>query len=109
MGLLNKLTSFLSGSGEDRNTLWIYVQCEACGEVIASRINLLNDLSVTYSGGGKAFQWRKQLIGSKRHCYKPIAVELEFDDRRMLTWREIDGGEFVTREEYLVQEEEGGE
>jgi len=101
MGLWKKVSNLFSGARS--NVLWVYVRCDACGEVIASRINLMNDLTVTYEGGDRAYYLRKELIGSSRGCYRPIEVELEFDAGRRVTSREVRGGTFVTREEYLAQ------
>lgn len=103
MGLWKKLSSLFAGGGE-ADVLWLYVRCDACGEVIASRINLANDPSPTYEGGDRAFYLHKTLIGSRRQCYRPIEVELTFDANRRLTSQEVQGGTFVTREEFLAQE-----
>lgn len=103
MGLWKKLSSLFAGGGE-ADVLWLYVRCDACGEVIASRINLANDPSPTYEGGDRAFYLHKTLIGSRRQCYRPIEVELTFDANRRLTSQEVRGGTFVTREEFLAQE-----
>lgn len=103
MGLLKRLSSLFASGGE-AGVLWIYVRCNACGEVIASRINLANDPSPTYEGGDRAFYLHKTLIGSRRGCYRPIEVELTFDANRRLTSQEVRGGTFVTREEFLAQE-----
>ena len=105
MGLLKKLSGLFSSGGE-ANVLWLYVRCEACGEVIASRINLANDPTPTYEGGDRAFYLHKTLIGSRRGCYRPIEVDLTFDANRRLTSREVRGGTFVTREEFLAQDSE---
>ena len=101
MGFLKKISDMFSGGRS--SVLWVYVRCDACGEVVASRINLMNDLTVTYEGGDRAYYLRKELIGSTRGCYRPIEVELEFDAGRRVTSREARGGTFVTQEEYLAQ------
>jgi hypothetical protein len=106
VGLLKKLSGLLSSGGGEANVLWLYVRCEACGEVIASRINLANDPTPTYEGGDRAFYLHKTLIGSRRGCYRPIEVDLTFDANRRLTSREVRGGTFVTREEFLAQDSE---
>lgn len=103
MGLWKKFSSLFAGGGE-ADVLWLYVRCDVCGEVIASRINLANDPSPTYEGGDRAFYLHKTLIGSRRQCYRPIEVELTFDANRRLTSQEVQGGTFVTREEFLAQD-----
>lgn len=103
MSLLKKLSSLFAGGGES-GVLWLYVRCDACGEVISSRINLANDPSPTYEGGDRAFYLRKELIGSRKGCYRPIEVELTFDAARRVTSKVARGGTFVSREEFLAQE-----
>jgi hypothetical protein len=110
MGFLSKLRDLFVGGGADRNALYIYVKCNACGEVIRSRVNLMNDLSVDYEGRSRSFYWRKQLVGSRRGCYRPIEVDLTFDERKSVVSEDVRGGTFVTEQDYLDQlaEEESG-
>jgi hypothetical protein len=89
------LTNLFTGSLKD-NSFWITVQCGRCGEVIQTRIDLNNDLSVEYGEGDKdsTYFCRKVLIG-KKGCYLPVEVELKFDSRRNLVEKQIKGGKFV--------------
>ncbi|NLE76047.1 MAG: hypothetical protein GX605_04765, partial [Chloroflexi bacterium] len=101
MNLLRKLTNLFSGGGGG-SVMWLYARCDACGEVVASRINLFNDLSATYGDEGEgAFVWRKQLVGQRRMCYRPMDVELRFDAQRRELSRQIRGGTFVNERDYL--------
>jgi len=77
---------------------WLYVKCNHCGEIIKARIDLYNHLSVQY-GEQHTYYCRKVIIGGEG-CYKPIEVEMTFDNSRKLLNREIDGGEFVSEDEY---------
>jgi DNA-directed RNA polymerase subunit N (RpoN/RPB10) len=94
MGFFEKLTRFFtskSGAPVD----WIEVRCGRCGEVIRTRVNLYNDLSLEYDESGRATYFcRKVLIGEGR-CFQRIQVELTYDANRRLLSREISGGEFV--------------
>ena len=103
MSFLKKLSSLLSPPSGDKRSLWLYVKCEKCGEVLKGRVDLYNDLSIQYkeSGGGTIYYCRKVFVGSNR-CYRPIEVELTFDKNRRLVDKEIIGGEFVTEEDYLT-------
>jgi len=95
MKLLKKLTDLFPGSPKD-SSFWVSVQCGRCGEVIQTRIDLNNDLSVEYGEGEKdsTYFCRKVLIG-KKGCYLPVEVELKFDARRNLIEKQIKGGKFV--------------
>ena len=98
MKFIKKVCSFFTGSGErngDRS-LSISVRCDRCGEVIRSRIDLNNDLSVEYGEGEgeTTYFCRKVLIG-KEGCYLPIEVELKFGAGRNLIEKQIKGGKFA--------------
>ncbi len=102
MSFLKKIASALSpkGAGEGE-ALWVYVRCDKCGEAIKTRLDLSHDLTPNYSAEGRVTDYvvRKVLIGSQR-CFEPIEVKLTFDPQRRVISREIDGGQFISGEEY---------
>lgn len=79
------------------------MQCDQCGEKIASYLNLHNDLNIQYGEKDKdnVYFVRKQLLGRER-CYNLIDVELTFDTKQNLIDRKISGGMFITEEEFRV-------
>jgi hypothetical protein len=95
MGFMKKISSLFTRSPKD-SSLWITVQCGRCGEIIQTRIDLNNDLSVEYGEGEKdsTYFCRKVLIG-KKGCYLPVEVELKFDAGRNLIEKQIKGGKFI--------------
>jgi len=95
MGLVKKLSSLLTGSPKEPS-FWIAVQCDRCGEIIRTRVDLNNDLSAEYGEGEgeTAYYSRKVLIG-KEGCYVPIEVELKFDAHRNLVEKRVQGGKFM--------------
>jgi hypothetical protein len=90
--------SFLSrlfGGGRGRSSpdggIYIRVKCDACGEVVQTRINPTADLSLSDEGG---YFVRKVLVG--RQCFRPIEVELRYADLgRTETDRHVTGGTSV--------------
>jgi len=107
MGFLKKLQSvFTAPSSTDKRILWVYVQCDKCGEVLQGRVDLYNDLSIQDAGESAGYFCRKVLIGSQR-CYQPMEVELTFDKNRKLTNQEIKGGKFATEANYLAGSSKG--
>jgi hypothetical protein len=100
MGLFKRLSGWFAAGGSDPMVLWIYARCGTCGEIIASRINLANDLSATDDG----YLLHKELMGSQRRCYRRIEVEMTFDANRKVLSRDILGGVFVSKEEYAAQQ-----
>ena len=92
MGILKKLFSVPASAQTDFYSF--AVKCIRCGEVIESRVNLSNDLSLDNEGGRDIYFGRKVLMGSG-HCFQQIEVELKFTPARKLLERHASGGEFV--------------
>jgi hypothetical protein len=102
MDLLKRLTAAFNRPKPSQDSgYWVYIRCERCGEPIQARIDLLNDLSVEYGKQDSDDRYfvRKQVIGSGL-CFQPIEIELAFDHQRRLIDRSINGGEFISQEEY---------
>ncbi len=100
MGLLKKLSRLLALPAKaDEQAYWLYVQCNRCGEKIKSRVDLYNDLSPIYNEAGVTYFCRKVLIGQQR-CYQKVEVEMNFDEHRQLTDKQISGGKFINEEEF---------
>jgi len=90
MGFLKKL--FGGGSSSSNTDFYTFsVSCDRCGEPIAGKINLNNDLSLDDEGG---YHVRKVLMGSG-HCFQQIEVILKFDASRQLVDKQVNGGKFV--------------
>jgi hypothetical protein len=108
VGLLKKIRDLFQSSTSDR-AYWVYVKCNQCGEYLASRIDLYNQLSIRYGDDGDTtFYCRKVIIGSKG-CYRPIEVEFTFDKNKQIIDRKIKGGEFITEGEYHSSRSESSE
>ncbi len=98
MNLIKRLSSLFVGSaqGKKDSSFWIAAQCDRCGEVIRTRIDMSNDLSAEYGEreSENTYFCRKVLIG-KESCFAPIEVVLRFDANRNLIEQQIKGGKFV--------------
>ncbi len=99
MGLFKRISSLFgprATAGGDPHTYHFAVRCLRCGEVIAGRINLYNDLSLKYgeNEAPASYVCRKVLMGTSR-CFQPIEVQFIFDTARRVKERQITGGEFV--------------
>ena len=92
MNFLKKIFPVPSGSASSSYSF--AVKCDRCGEVIESRVNLNNDLSVDYEGGRDVYFVRKVLMGTGL-CFQQIEVEMKFDGPRRLLEKHITGGRFV--------------
>ena len=101
MGILQKL--FGGGSpktpkDETSEYLFIYSKCAKCGELFRNRIDKLYDVQVSYEDGGQSYRAHKELVGAR--CRKIVVIDLEFDQQKRLVAKEIQNGQFLTREEY---------
>lgn len=96
MNLLKKLSSLFAASVGGSNLYSLAAQCNRCGEVVQTQINLANDLSIEYGEDEKVagYYCRKLLMGKQR-CFQQIQVTLTFDAKRKLIDRKIEGGKFV--------------
>jgi hypothetical protein len=83
---------FGSGGGGARSHdggIYVRVKCDACGEIVQTRINPTSELSQSDEGGG--YYVRKVLVGQQ--CFRPIEVQLHYSDLRGTEIsREIRGG-----------------
>jgi hypothetical protein len=99
--LLAALGGGRAGGGDGGDTLWLYVQCNACGEKIRVRISRANDLSPEFEGESDyptSYHLSKEIVGTK--CFRRIHVDVDFDGQKRPTEQRITGGRFITREEY---------
>ena len=96
MSLLDKLRALTSATGNPvpQDIMAVQVRCLRCGETLAGRINLRNDLSIDYDAGG--YTVRKLLSGSgANRCFQTVELRMRFDQSRNVIDREITGGVFL--------------
>jgi hypothetical protein len=100
MSFFDSLKSLFGGGNSSYESgdsaYWIYVRCRRCGEVIKTRLDLLNSLALNDEGG---YTISKTLVGNQL-CFERIEVILTFDENRRLLSRDISRGDFITAEEY---------
>jgi hypothetical protein len=94
MGRLDALLGRLFGGGgggarAHDGGIYVRVRCDACGEIVQTRINPTSELSQSDEGGG--YYVRKVLVGQQ--CFRPIEVQLRYADLRGTEIsREVRGG-----------------
>ncbi len=100
MGILKKIREALFGSpdGEiqDKNGIYLYVKCAKCGAPVRVRVDKYHDLQQDDEGGG--FTLNKEIMDGS--CFRLMYATVRFDFNRRIVEQEINGGEFITWEEY---------
>jgi hypothetical protein len=88
------------GASPDNNVLHLYVRCQRCGAPVHVRVHLYNDLAVEYDENENVSGYRlhKEMMDSR--CFRLIYADVRFDRNRRELERSIEGGEFVSEEEY---------
>ena len=103
MGLLDAVKRMLGlGAGAD-NGIYYFIRCNRCGDVVRIRLNPNAELQQEFSTAGdfvSGYYVRKMVVDQR--CFRPIEVELRFNSRRHETSREIQGGAFITADEYAA-------
>ena len=87
----------------EKDSLVVYIKCDKCGNVMKKRILKSRDFVVSYDGNA-AFVIDKLYVCDK--CYNQIKVDAGFKRSYKPVYFEINGGSFVTEEEYERKEDE---
>jgi hypothetical protein len=99
MNLLRRLF----GSGETAmsdNAIHLYVRCKRCGAPVHVRVDPRNDLVIEYGDDDDASGYRliKEIMDSR--CFRLMRAEIEYDRGRRELSRTIEGGTFISKDEY---------
>ena len=81
--------------------LHLYVRCNKCGAGVHVRVHLYNDLSIDYGENDvDGYTLRKEIMDSR--CFRLMHAELRFDTARRELSRTVEGGTFISAEEYAA-------
>jgi hypothetical protein len=97
MGFLKKLFGGdQSGSAGDADPdgFFLYVRCDNCGKGVRLRVDRKHDLNLADGG----YVWHKTVVDSK--CFRPIPTVVHFDGNYNVTHSDIEGGQYISKEEY---------
>ncbi len=98
MNFLKRL--FGGGEPRDPNALWLYVRCGYCKQKMKLRVDRRHDLLSDYETGG--YRLAKEIMDGT--CFSLMMARVQLDARQKITSQELEGGEFITREEFERQE-----
>ena len=96
MGGIGFLRRIFGGGGSAASArdagIYIRVRCDACGEVVQTRVSPTSELSL--ADDGQTYFVRKVLVGQR--CFRPIEVVVRYADLRGTEIdREVHGGTSV--------------
>lgn len=107
MGFLNKLFG-IGGQGasskdsktiQDGNGLFIFIQCNRCGEKIKLRLRKTDELQrLENNQNGASFFVKKMVMGS--NCFNRMESTIEFDARYNVVHSEIENGKLLSVAEF---------
>ncbi|MEM8532458.1 MAG: hypothetical protein AAGF95_16565 [Chloroflexota bacterium] len=98
MNFLRKL--FGGNQPASDGAVHLYVKCKRCGAPVHARVDLRNELVPEYGDGDEIIGYKltKEMMDSR--CFQLMRAEITYDRQRRETNRTIDGGTFITQEEY---------
>ena len=98
MNILRRL--FGASAPPEDQALHLYVRCAKCGSTLHVRIDPRNEFALEYGDDDQPSGYRlvKEMMDS--HCFRLMRAELTFDGRKRELSRSIEGGSFITAEEY---------
>jgi hypothetical protein len=82
----------------DPEGFFVYVTCDHCGAKVRLRINRQYDLIPT----GDGYDWHKTIVDSR--CFRQIPTVAHSDSRYNLVSADINGGRFISEEEFSAPE-----
>lgn len=92
------LKKLFGGDEPEEEGFFVYVQCDRCGAKVRSRIHKEYDLVRSDDG----YEWHKTIVDSK--CFQRIPTVARFDQNFNLISADMEGGRFITKEEYEAKE-----
>jgi hypothetical protein len=92
----------LFGGSQPRGdgAIHLYVRCDRCGAPVHVRVDPRNDLAIEYGDGEEPSGYRliKEMMDSR--CFRLMRTEIDYDSARRETGRQIEGGTFISKDEY---------
>jgi hypothetical protein len=103
MDFLKRL--FGGGGAVQQGGTYFYIRSRRSGEVIQLRLDL-NQLTPEYENERvSGYYAHKTLVGQR--SFERLEAEFQFDPNKRLLEKSVSGGEFVTREDWVAQQESG--
>lgn len=98
MNVLRRL--FGGRTASDDGAIHLYVKCNRCGAPVHVRVDPRNDLVSEYdeSDDPSGYLLVKEIMDSR--CFRLMRAEITYDRARHEQERTLEGGTFITKDEY---------
>jgi hypothetical protein len=99
MNFLRRLFGGSDTAASD-GAIHLYVRCNRCGAPVHVRVDTRNDLLIEYGDEDDTTGYRliKEIMDSR--CFRLMRAEIEYDRSRREINRAIEGGTYISKEEY---------
>ncbi len=87
--------------------LYYYIRSRRSGEIVRVRLDL-NQLSPEYDGGRVTGYYARKVVVGQR-SFERMEAEFGFDPNKRLIDKSVQGGEFVSHEDWVAQQQNGPE
>ncbi len=100
MGFLRRIFGGSAAKPPQDGAIHLYVKCNKCGAPVHVRVDPRNDLSLEYTDSDEPAGYRliKEIMDAR--CFKLMRAEITYDAAKRELDRTIDGGAYITRDEY---------
>lgn len=100
MDFLRRVFGSAPASSSEDNAIHLYVRCNKCNSPVHVRVDPRNDLIADYGDDDNAtgYTLHKEIMDSR--CFRIMRAEIAYDRGRRETNRTLEGGTFITKEEY---------
>jgi hypothetical protein len=103
MNLLQRFFGLFGGGGSPRSGgryITLYLLSRRCNEPISGQVDTLNELSAS-DDAQYTYYARKVIHTSGEHrCFDQVEVNLYFNQNKQIVHHEVQGGRWLTAEEY---------
>ncbi len=105
MNFLQRIAAFFrgSGGGPSNRYLTVYVLSRRCREPIAGQVDLLNELSLSDDDAYSYYARKVFHTSGAQRCFGQVEVTLHFDANKRIAHHDVQGGDWLTREEYEAE------
>ena len=100
MSFLKRL--FGGGEPHDPDAIWLYLRCDYCAQKMKIRVDRRFDLRQDFEHGG--YRLDKEIMDGT--CFSLMMARLRFDGGQRIVSQELEGGTYLTRQEYEQDEAE---